>query len=98
MTTKQRAGLRSMGQTLQPILHIGKDGIGPTLIKQCYDALEARELIKISVLENASEPAKEFANEIAEATGAEVVAVIGRKIVLYKEAEKPEHRKISAQL
>ena len=55
-------------------------------------------LFKISVLENASETAKDFANEIAEATGAEVVAVIGRKIVLYKMAEKPEHRKISAQL
>lgn len=53
MTTKQRAALRSMGAVMEPVLHIGKEGITPTVIKQCWDALEARELIKVQVQRNA---------------------------------------------
>lgn len=52
MTTKQRAALRSMGAVMEPVLHIGKEGITPTVIKQCWDALEARELIKVQVIGN----------------------------------------------
>ena len=98
LNSKQRAALRSIASQTDAIFQIGKGGVNEAMCKSLTDALEARELIKISVLENASETAKDFANEIAEATGAEVVAVIGRKIVLFKETEKPEHRKISVQL
>ena len=98
LNSKQRAALRSIASQTDAIFQIGKGGINDAMCKSLADALEARELIKISVLENASESAKDFANTVAEATGSEVVAVIGRKIVLYKVAEKPEHRKISAQL
>ncbi|MBE6614506.1 MAG: YhbY family RNA-binding protein [Ruminococcaceae bacterium] len=98
LTSKQRAALRSIASQTDAIFQIGKGGVNEAMCKSLADALEARELVKISVLENASAAAKDSANEIAEAIGAEVVAVIGRKIILYKEAEKPEHRKISAQL
>ena len=98
LNSKQRAALRSIASQTDAIFQIGKGGVNEAMCKSLTDALEARELIKISVLENASETAKDFASAIAEATGAEVVAVIGRKIVLYMVAEKPEHRKISAQL
>lgn len=86
MTTKQRAGLRSMGQTLQPILHIGKEGIGPTLLKQCYDALEARELIKVTVQKNAPYTAREACTELCEQVHAEPVQVIGNRFVIYRES------------
>lgn len=98
LNSKQRALLRSIASQTDAIFQIGKGGVNEAMCKSLTDALEARELIKISVLENASESAKDFAAEVADATGSEVVAVIGRKIVLYKEAEKPEHRKISVQL
>ena len=53
MTTRQRAALRSMCNTMEPVLHIGKEGINDNLVKQCWDALEARELIKVTVQKNA---------------------------------------------
>lgn len=92
MTTKQRAALRSMGQTLEPILHIGKDGIGGTLIKQAYDALEARELIKVTVQRNAPYTAREACDELCEKVHAEPVQVIGNRFVIYRESR--EHKKI----
>lgn len=95
MTTKQRAGLRSMGQVLEPILHIGKDGIGPTLIKQCWDALEARELIKVTVLKNAPYNAREACDELCEKVHAEPVQVIGNRFVIYRESR--EHKKIDLE-
>ena len=95
MTTKQRAGLRSMGQTLQPILHIGKDGIGPMLIKQCYDALEARELIKVTVQRNAPYTAREACDELCEKVHAEPVQVIGNRFVIYRESR--EHKTIDLE-
>ena len=88
MTTKQRAALRAMANTLQPILHIGKEGIGPNLCKQAWDALEARELIKVKVLKNSMYSAKEAAPILAEKTGSECVQVIGSKFVLYKQKDK----------
>lgn len=98
LNSKQRATLRGIASQNDAIFQIGKGGIGDAMCKSLTDALEARELIKISVLENAAESARDFADQVAEATDSEVVAVIGRKIVLYKKAEKPEHQKISAQL
>ena len=69
-------------------MQIGKGGIGENLIKTVSDALEARELIKLSVLENSGEEAREVAEALAEATGAEVVGVVGKKVILYRESEK----------
>ena len=89
MTTKQRAKLRSMCNTMEPVLHIGKDGITDNLVKQCWDALEARELIKVTVQKNAPyDSAREACDELCERCGAEGVQVIGTKFVLYKRNDK----------
>ena len=98
LTSKQRAQLRGLANTIDTIIQVGKDGIGDNLVKQADDALEARELVKISVLDNSDEIAREAAEELAERTGSEVVAVIGRKIILFKESSKPEKRKISQMI
>ena len=92
ITSKQRAYLRSLAVNLPAIMQIGKGGLGENLIKTVDDALEAKELIKLSVLENSDETARSAADSIADATGADVVAVLGRKIVLYRESKK--HKKI----
>ena len=98
LNSKQRAALKSIASQTDAIFQIGKGGVGEAMVKSISDALEARELIKISVLENSSETARGAGEEIAELTGSEVVAVIGRKIILYKVSSKPENRKISATL
>ena len=87
LNSKQRAALRSMAAHIQPIMQIGKGGISANLVKTVSDALEARELIKLSVLENCDYSTRDMAEELAEATDADVVAVIGRKVVLYRESE-----------
>ena len=84
MKGSERAKLRAMANTLEPIVHIGKDGITENLVKQVDDALTARELIKGKALETAPESAREAAETIAAAVGAEVVQVIGRVFVLYR--------------
>ena len=88
MTTKQRAALRSMGAMMEPILHIGKDGINDNLCKQAWDALEARELIKVTVQQNCPLNAREACGELCERVHAEPVQVIGRKFVIYRQARK----------
>ena len=88
LTSKQRAYLRGLGQSCPAIMQIGKGGIGETLVKTVSDALEARELIKLSVLENSGEEARTVAEELAAAVGAEVVGVVGKKVILYRESEK----------
>ena len=88
MTSKQRAYLRGLANTIQPIFQIGKSGISENLIKQLCDALDARELIKITVLETAPEDAKNLAVEIAEKTNSILVQTIGNKITLFKQKEK----------
>ncbi len=92
ITSKQRATLRSLAANIQTIMQVGKGGITENLIKTVSDALEARELIKLGVLENCEETPRSAADALATATKAEVVAVIGRKIVLYHESEN--HKKI----
>ena len=84
LTSKQRAQLRGLANTMDTILHIGKDGIGENLVKQADDALEARELIKGKVLENNIEyDARLAAQELAKATRSEVVqAMTAQKQVL----------------
>jgi len=90
LTSKQRAQLRGLANTIGTILQVGKDGIGENLVKQADDALEARELIKGRVLENNIEyDARSAAAELAKATRSEVVQVIGTKFVLYR----PSHKK-----
>ncbi len=89
MTTKQRAALRSMGAVMEPVLHIGKEGITPTVIKQCWDALEARELIKVQVQRNAPYgQTREACDELCEKVHAEPVQVIGNRFVTYREARE----------
>ena len=92
LNSKQRAALRSMAAQIQPIMQIGKGGISENLVKTISDALEARELIKLSVLENCDWTQREAADELAQAVGAEVVGIIGRKIILYRESK--ENKKI----
>ncbi len=88
MTSKQRAYLRGLANTLEPIVHAGKGGISDALIKQADDALAAREIIKGKVLETAPGTAREMAEEIAAAVNAHVVQVIGRTFVLFRQREK----------
>ena len=84
MTGKERARLRAEANGLETILQIGKGGVTGAVISQIDGALTARELIKIRTLETSPDSGKECADRIAEATGAEVVQVIGSKIVLYR--------------
>ena len=93
MTTKQRAYLKSLAMTMDPIFQIGKNSMTPELTKEVEEALEARELIKVSVLQNCTDDPKELAQMLAERTRSQVVQVIGKKIVLYKEG-KGDKKKI----
>lgn len=96
MTSKERAQLRAQANTLEPLFQIGKGGISDALIEQTADALRKRELIKLKVLlESAPESPREFADKLAEATGSEVVQVVGGSIVFYK--ENPDKDKETAK-
>lgn len=86
LTSKERAYLRGLANRESAIMQIGKGGVGENLVKTVSDALEARELIKLTVLENSMETPRDVANELADATGADVVGVVGRKIILYRES------------
>ena len=96
LTSKQRAQLRGLANSIDTIIHVGKDGIGENLVKQADDALEAREIIKGKVLDNNIEyDARLAAEELAKATRSEVVQVIGTKFVLYRESHsKPKEKRI----
>lgn len=87
MTGKQRAGLRKIATTLQPIFQIGKQGVSENLLKQLDDALEAREIVKITILETSGENTKELCNEIARELGAEPVQAIGNKFTIYRKSK-----------
>lgn len=93
MTTKQRAYLKSLAMTMDPIFQIGKNSMTPELTKAVAEALQARELIKISVLKNCADDPRDLADMMAERTKSQVVQVIGKKIVLYKEG-KDKNKKI----
>jgi len=84
ITSKQRAFLRGLANSLTAIMQIGKGGLNENLLKTFSDALEARELIKLTVLESCGGEPKEIATTLAERLGADTVAVSGRKIVLYR--------------
>lgn len=87
-TSKERSKLRSLAQTVEPIGQIGKGGISDNMIESFSQALESRELIKITVLNNSDEEARWVADELAEALNAEVVCTIGHKVVLYRKSNK----------
>ena len=88
ISSKQRASLRAMAQSLDPIVYIGKDGITDNLTRQVEDALEARELIKCSVQQNCELGAREACDMLCNLTEAQGIAVLGRKFVLYREAKE----------
>ena len=94
MTSKQRAFLKGLAMTMEPSLLVGKESMTPGVAEAVREALEANELIKVGVLQNCADDPKEIAVLLAERTGAEVVQVIGKKIVLFKEDYKKENRKI----
>ena len=88
ITSKQRAYLRGLAQNLTPIFQIGKNGINDNQIEQISNALEARELIKITLLDSTPDNKHSIANELAEKTNSDVVQIIGKKITLYRRSEK----------
>lgn len=87
MTSKQRAYLKGLAMNMDPIFQIGKSSLTPEVTEAVAEALEARELIKISVLKNCIDDPRSIAQVMAERTKSEVVQVIGKKIVLYKESK-----------
>jgi RNA-binding protein len=87
MTSKQRSYLKGLAMTIDPIFQLGKSSLTPENTKAIAEALEARELIKINVLQNCADNPNEIAQIISERTHSQVVQVIGKKIVLYKESK-----------
>ena len=88
LTTKQKVKLRSLAMELKPIFQVGKDGVNPNMIKSINDALEAHELIKVSVLKNCISDIKEVAFDIASATNSNIIQIIGRTVVFYRKSKK----------
>lgn len=88
LTGKQKRYLRSMAHGIQPIFQVGKGGTNDQLIRHIEEALERRELIKVSVLNNNLDEPKDIAEELVDGAGAELVQVIGRQIILYKESRE----------
>lgn len=88
MTSKQRAYLRGLANKIDAIFQVGKNGISDNLIMQVNDALEARELIKLNVLETSPEDIQEIANTLSEATNSILVQTVGNKITLYRPRKK----------
>ncbi len=88
MTSKQRAYLKGLAMTIDPVINVGKGSVTPELILAIDEAIQKRELVKIGVLKNCLDDPKEIANVIAERTKSQVVQVIGKKIVLYKRNNK----------
>ncbi len=94
MNSKQRAFLRGLANNLTPIFQVGKNGISENLVKQVSDALEARELIKINVLETSPDDISEIANTLAERTNSAIVQIVGNKITLYRLRKKDSKIKL----
>ena len=94
MTSKQRAYLKGLAMNMSPVFQIGKSSVTPELVQALDDVLEARELIKVTVLNNCMDDPRELAETVAGRTRSEVVQVIGKKIVLYRPAKNEAKRKI----
>lgn len=98
MTGKERANWRAKANHLEPLFQVGKGGMSDMLIKQTDDALRARELIKVKVLlESSPITPRETADQLAAATGAEVIQVIGGVIVLYRESPELKEKAIQKE-
>lgn len=93
MTSKERAKLKGQAMKLESIFQIGKTGVTPQMIDALRDVLKARELIKINVLKSCDSEIQELARTLSERTSAEIVQIIGRKIVLYKKNQQKEDKK-----
>lgn len=93
MTSRERAKLKKQAMELESIFHIGKIGITPQTVDALRDALRAKELIKVNVLKNCDDEILSLARMLSERTGAEIVQVIGRRIVLYKKNPQKEEKK-----
>lgn len=91
MTGKQREKLRAMANGLDTILYIGKDGVTDATLKEAYDALEAREIVKCAVQQGSGLSAREACGLLCEKTNAEPVAVIGRRFVIYRQSNAGKH-------
>ena len=94
ITTKQRAFLRGLGNALEPVMQIGKEGVTENVVESVNLLLEARELVKIKVLKNAETDARTIAEEIASRLSAEVVQVIGNNFILYKVSTRKNFKHI----
>lgn len=92
MTSKQRAYLKGLAMNIDPVFQIGKSGLTPKVTEAVRETFHARELVKIGVLKNCFDDPREIAQLLADRTGSQVVQVIGKKIVLYKESK--DHKKI----
>ncbi|KUP06055.1 RNA-binding protein [Bacillus coahuilensis p1.1.43] len=88
LTGKQKRYLRSEAHNLQPIFQVGKGGVNENMTNQIADALETRELMKVQILQNCDWDRDEVAKALSEGTGAEIVQVIGKVIILYKESKE----------
>lgn len=93
MTSKQRAGLRKLAHNMDPVLYIGLNGITDATVKEAYDVLEKRELIKCAIQDGAMLDTHAACNELCEKVHAEAIQCIGKKFVIYKESNK--HKKIN---
>ncbi len=88
LTSKQRAYLRQLANTQEPVVHIGKEGVTQNLITQTWDALEARELIKVQLMKNAPYETREACTLLCEKVHADPVQCIGQRFVIYRKARK----------
>ncbi len=88
ITSKQRAYLKNLANEITPVFQVGKASLTPELVAGVEEALEKRELIKLSILKNCFDDPKEIANTVAERTRSQVVQVIGKKIILYRPSKK----------
>jgi RNA-binding protein len=88
LTSKQKKHLRAASHNIQPIFQVGKAGVNENMTTQINEALEKRELIKVSILQNCFEDNQVVADDIVKATDAHIVQVIGNTIILYKESEE----------
>lgn len=94
MTSKQRSNLKAIAANLKPVAQVGKEGIGENLVRGLSDALEARELIKVTLLPASGEDGKGLAAELAALLKAETVAMIGRKAVFYRRSKRKDFEHI----
>ena len=94
-TSKERSHLRSLASTMQPVMQIGKGGITDNLINSLSEALEARELIKVTVFDSAEADADTIAQNVADLLHAEVVTVVGKKAVFYRRSSRKNFNHIS---